>query len=204
MVVFMKSIKHFAHVSQGLVISGRGAGAQRGDWVLHMVESSDVRDGWLGLANLRKISIAQNARTERHLLRPYDVLVTARAWVGQAALVPPNVSRTVAGVTLLVVRPKHPEWGVGHFLWYFLTSTVGRAELAKRITTSATINSLSAKNLGEVNVPIPSERDLERIVQLVNTSEAAYTSAIKAAHLRRETFRDAFVQEICNRSMLIS
>ncbi len=200
MIALMKLIKDLAHISQGMARSGRGAGARHGDWMLHIVESGNVQDGWLDLADLRKISVAQNARTERHLLRPFDVLVTARAWARQAALVPPTVSRTVAGVTLLVVRPKHPEWGMGHFLWYFLTSAFGRVELAKQITTSTTINSLSARSLGEVNVPVPSEHDLERIVQFVNTSEVAYTAAIAAARLRRETLRDALVQEICNRS----
>ena len=61
-------------------------------------------------------------RAERHLLRPFDLLVTARTGSVQVALVPPEVSRTVAGITLLVVRAKQPESGMGHWLWYCLTS----------------------------------------------------------------------------------
>ena len=60
-----------------------------------------MRDhGWLDLNGLREIEVASGVRTERHLLRPFDVLVTARAGAVQTALVPPGVSRTVAGVTL--------------------------------------------------------------------------------------------------------
>ena len=156
-----------------------------------------MRDhGWLDLNGLREIEVASGVRTERHLLRPFDVLVTARAGAVQTALVPPGVSRTVAGVTLLVVRPKQPESGMGHWLWYFLTSAHGRAQLARRMTVSATITSLSARNLGEVAVPVPSPRELDVVVELVEASEAAYAAALEAARLRRETLRDAIINDI--------
>ena len=177
--------------------SGRGAGVRPGDWRLRIAESGDVRGGWLGLDGLREIAVVQNARTERHLLRPFDVLVTARAGFAQAALVPPGVSRAVAGVTLLVLRPKEPESGTGHWLYYYLTSARGRARLAKRVTVSATVRTLSAKNLDAVELPPPpSPRRLDRVARLVEASETAYTAAVEAARLRRETLRDALIDEI--------
>lgn len=192
----MIPIATLAEVFQGLVRSGRGAGAREGDWALRIVESGDIHgDGWLRLEGLREVGLVQGGRTERYLLRPFDVLVTARSGSIQAALVPPDVSRTVAGVTLLVVRPRHPETGMGHWLWYFLTSAHGRAQLAKRMTVSATITSLSASSLGEIEVPVPSDRDLDAIARLVEVSEAAYESAVEAARLRREILRDALITE---------
>ena len=142
--------------------------------------------------------MVQGVRTERHLLRPLDVLVTARSGSVQVALVPPAVSRTVAGVTLLVVRAKRPESGMGHWLWYCLTSSLGRTQFAKRMTVSATLKSLSAKNLGEVRVPVPSPRDLDAVARLVEASEEAYESAIEAARLRREALRDAVIHELAH------
>ena len=124
----MKRISDLAHVSQGLAVSGRGAGARSGDWELRLAESADIADDRLELEGLRTISIQRNARTEKHLLRPYDVLVTARSQAIKVALVPPAVSRTAAGVTLLVisaaasgmgrcplalVRPQLATWSVG-------------------------------------------------------------------------------------------
>ncbi len=192
----MVTIADLAGMYQGIVRSGRGAGAREGDWAIRIVESGDVRDdGWLRLDGLREVGLVQGVRTERHLLRPFDVLVTARAGSVQVALVPPDVSRTVAGVTLLVVRPRRPETGMGHWLWYFLTSAHGRAQLAKRMTVSATITSLSASSLGEIEVPVPSERDLDAVARLVEASEAAYESAVEAARLRREILRDALIAE---------
>ena len=172
-------------------------GTRRGDWLLRVVESGDIReDGWLNLRALREIELVPSPRTERHLLRPFDVLITARTGSVQLALVPPQVSRTVAGVTLLVVRAREPESGIGHYLWYFLTSVYGRSQLVKRLTVNATITTLSASALAEVEVPPQSPRQLDLVVRLVEESEAAYASAVQAAKLRRETIRDSVIHEI--------
>ena len=165
--------------------------------MLRIVESSDLRDdGWLDLDGLREVGVVQGVRTERHLLRPFDVLVTARSGSVQIALVPPDVSRTVAGITLLVVRPKAPESGMGHWLWYFLASAEGRAQLAKRMTVTSTLKSLSARSLSEIEVPVPPARVLDVVASIVEASEAAYTESMEAARLRRETLRDAVIHEI--------
>ena len=193
----MPSIQDIAYVYQGLARAGRGAGARRGDWILRIVESSDLHDdGWLDLGGLREVGVVQGVRTERHLLRPFDVLVTARSGSVQVALVPPDVSRTVAGITLLVIRAKKPETGMGHWLWYFLTSAHGRVQLDKRMTVSATLKSLSAKSLSEIEVPVPSDRDLDVVLRLVEASEEASKESVNAARLRRETLRDSVIHEI--------
>ena len=201
----MACVADLAQIHQGLAQAGRGAGSRRGDWMLRVVESGDLRDdGWLETNGLRDVGIVRNIRTERHLLRPFDVLVTARAGSLQTALVPPGVSRTVAGVTLLVVRPKTPESGLGHWLWYFLTSSQGRAQLARRLVVSATVTTLSARSLGEVEIPLPSGRELDVVARLVEASEDAYAAAVEAARLRREALRDSVIRDIGRRAISTS
>ena len=197
----MQAISDIANIYQGLARAGRGAGARRGDWMLRIVESSDLRyGGLLDLDGLQEIGVVQGARTERHLLRPFDVLVTARSGSVQVALVPPDVSRTVAGITLLVIRAKVPGTGMGHWLWYFFSSAHGRAELEKRMNVNASLKSLSAKSLGEIDVPVPSARELDAVERIVEASEAAYTSAVEAARLRRDTLRESMIHEIAQRA----
>ena len=187
-------LREIALISQGLSRVGHGAGTRRGEWFVRVAESGDIsEDGWLSLEQLREVGVAWSHRSERHLLRPFDVLVTARAGAVQAALVPPQVSRTVAGVTLLVVRPEDPAIGMGHWLWYFLTSTFGRAEMTKRLVVSATMRSLSARSIGEIEVPVPPTGELERVARLVEASEEAFASAVQAANLRRGAVRDGVV-----------
>ena len=193
----MTPVTTFAKVSQGLARVGRGAGARPGNWRLRMVESGDIReDGWLDLRGLREVGVVQSIRTEKHLLRPYDVLVTARGGSIHVVLIPPKVSRTVAGITLLVVRPNEPESGIGHWLWYFLSSTHGKSQIHKRLTINATVTSLSAANLSQIKVPLPSPHQLDHVTRLVEASEAAYETAIEAARLRRSALQDAIISQI--------
>ena len=186
-----------ADVSQGIALAGRGAGARTGDWSLKVAESGDLEDScWLNLNGLKQVQVMRSARTERHLLRPYDVLVSARAGTIQTALVPPGVSRTAAGITLLVVRPHQPDIGMGHFLWYFLSSSVGRVQLAKRQTVAATTISLSARSVGEIEIPMPAPRTLDQLARIVEVSEDVYMQATLALQLRRELLRDSIINNI--------
>lgn len=191
----MKPLAAIARVTQGLARSGRGAGARSGEWRLRVVAAGDIDDGWLVIDGLREVWVELNPRTERHLLQPYDVLVAARGRENRAALVPPSVSRTVAGVTLLVVRPHDPGLGMGHYLWCFLTSAFGEVQI-RRAARGATVPVLTAGSMAEVMVPVPSTRELDLFAQLVEASEEAYASAIHAARLRRETLRDALIREV--------
>ena len=101
----MPRIADIAAVSQGMPAFGGRPGMLPGDETLQMVESGDLRDAcWVDLDGLKEIKVHHSATIERHRLQPYDVLVTARAGYIQASLVPRGVSRTVASVTLLVVR----------------------------------------------------------------------------------------------------
>ena len=190
-------ISNIAKVTQGLSTFGRGAGVRPGEWKLRMVESSDLDDScWVGLDGQKEIQVELNPSTERHLLRPYDVLVTARAGYVQAALVPPDVERMVASVTLLVARTHHPEFGMGHYLWYFLTSSLGQAQLQRRLTVGPTVTSLSASNLSEVKLSVPSAQKLNQIARFVDASEIAYSATLKAARIGRAAIRDAIIGEI--------
>lgn len=183
-----------ADVNQGMANFGGRPGMIPGIETYHLVESSDLRDaGWINLDGLKEIQIHHGATIERHLLRPYDVLVTARAGTVQVGMVPPGVSRTVASVTLLVVRPHDRDRGMGHYIWYFLRSAWGQAQLKRRVTISSTMTMLSASNLGEVELLIPSPQQLDRIATLVEASEAAYSWAVEAARLRRDAVGDSII-----------
>ena len=189
-----------AMIRDGIARSGRGAGARRGDWRLHIVESGNVSDdGWLDLDGLREDGFARNIRTERHLLRPLDLLLTARAETPRIALIPTDISRSVAGATLLVVRPHRPETGISYWLWYYLTSAYGRAQLSRHRTRGGSLTWLSRRRLAELQVPVPAATEVAAMVRLVDAAEAAYTASAEAARLRREVLRDALVGDIVRR-----
>lgn len=184
-----------AEIRQGMAVAGRTGGARRGDWPLRVVESADIIDDRVDIGGLREIEVKRDTRTEKHLLRPFDVLVTARSQAVKVALVPPEVSRTVASSTLLVVRASDAGAGVAHYLWYYLSSTRGRAEMAARLTATS-LPTLSAKALGAVPVTLPPAGDLRRLVGLIEASEASRDAALAAARIRHDVLRDAIIAAI--------
>ena len=189
-------LRDLASITQGIATSGKGAGARQGEWNVHVVESRDIEADALWLDGLRTIGIERNPRTEKHLLRPYDVLVTARSQSVKVALVPPQATRTVAASTLLVIRPFSPETGIAHYLWYYLTSQHGRGVVEASVALGATIPSLSAAALGEVDVPLPTPQDMHLLAGFIEASEEAYAASISAANLQRQALRDSIVAKI--------
>ncbi|MXW98455.1 MAG: hypothetical protein F4Z89_07515 [Acidimicrobiaceae bacterium] len=163
--------------------------------MVRVVDSADIVDDRLHMDGLRNVLIRQSVRTAAHLLEPWDILVTARSPSVKVALVPPGASRTVASTTLLVVRTADAGTGLAHFLWYYLTSSHGRAEVAARYTTT-TIPTLSARALGEVPVVVPPPRDLPRFADLVEASTASRDAALEAVHARHDVVRDSVISAI--------
>ena len=178
-----------ADIRQGMVMGGRGAGARPGDWELHVVESADIVDDRLDLSRLRSIRVQQDVRSEAHLLNPCDVLVTGRSHAVKVALVPDNVHLTVAGATLLVVRA-NPWTGLAPFLWYYLSSAIGRRQAEGRISAT-TIPTLTVRELGELQVPAPPPDELHRLAELIRSTETSRATALEAVKLRHDLVRDA-------------
>ena len=79
------------------------------------------------------------------------------------------------------------------------TAAAPRPSIPAVMTASATVTSLSAGSVGEIEVLVPSERDLNAIARLLEASEAAYASAVEAARLHREILRDALIAEFGHR-----
>ena len=187
----MKLVR-LANVRQGMVMVGSGAGARPGDWKLQLVESADIVNDHVCLEGLREVEVRRDARSEKHLLRPHDILITARSHTVKVALVPPHVSRTVAGATLLVVRAHRRYEGLAQFLWYYLSSTVGRARVAARLTATA-LPTLSVRALRDVPVPVPPWDRLSRTAVLIEAAEESRTAALEAVRLRHDVVRDAII-----------
>ncbi len=172
----------------------RLAGARKGDWQVKVASVGDIQDDRLDLGNLGTVGMEWNAKTEKHLLQPDDVLVSARSTIVKAALVPPPSVRVVADATLLVVRAR--ETDLGPYLWWYLTSALGRRQVYARMKGSTTLLFLAARSLAEIELPVPEGMELNEISSLVETSERAYRAATEAAQLRRTIFRDAVIDRL--------
>jgi hypothetical protein len=179
-----------ATVRQGLSRSGRSAAARAGDWQVELISGNNIREDRLS-GPFELILIPRNDLTKKHLLDPYDVLVTGKSTSAKAAYVPPSVGPAVANSTLLVVRPLDRD--VGLFVWWYLTSSEGRAQLETRMVASVTLSSLPPSALANLEVPLPSRSRLRKFAELIEASERAYGAAREAAELRRSAVRTALI-----------
>lgn len=188
----MTTVADIADVRQGMGTAGRAVGSRPGDWLIRVVESANILDDHLCMRGLSQIEVKRDHRSEAHLLEPHDILVTARSPAVKVALVPAGVNRTVASSTLLVMRTTDAGNGLAHFLWYYLTSTYGRAEVASRFTATS-LPTLSARALGDVPIVVPDPDELRRLADLIEATEASREAAMEAVRVRHDVLRDSIM-----------
>jgi hypothetical protein len=188
-------LSQIADVRTGPSRSGRSAAGRPGDLRVGLISGTDIGDDRLSTP-LPVVSIPRNELTEKHLLYPYDVVVTGKSTTVKAAYVPPELGPSIANSTLVVVHPHDPDLGI--FLWWFLTSLQGRKELESRMMGSATIASLPPAAVSRIQVPMPDRRRLRQLTEMIEASERAYWSAREAAEQRRTALRAALVHELTN------
>ncbi len=135
----MRRLSDVTTVKQGLSRSGRSAAARPGDWEVELISGNNIQEDRLS-DPFELILIPHTDLTEKHLLEPYDVLVTGKSTSAKAAYVPSSIGRAVANSTRLVVRPSDQD--IGLFVWWYLTSSEGRAQVETRMVASATLSSL--------------------------------------------------------------
>lgn len=190
-------LSDIAIVRLGLSRSGRSAAARPGDWEVHLISGNNIREDRLS-GPFELIRIPHNSLTEKHLLEPYDVLVTGKSTSAKAAYVLPSIARAVANSTLLVIRPSDRD--IGLFVWWYLTSSEGRAQLETRMVASATLSSLAPSALARLEIPLPSRSRLGEFAELIEASERAYRAAREAAELRRSAVRAALIRRLTTES----
>lgn len=184
-------IWEIAEVRQGMSRSGRSAGARPGEVTVRLVSGNNLEDDRIVVEGLEEIQIDVNRLTEKHLLRPGDVVVTGKSTAVKAAYVLEDIGKAVANSTMIVVRPWEADMGL--YLWWFMTSTRGREMVESLMVASATLSSLPPRALASLEVPKPLPHDLPMLGELIRESEKAYWTAKEAAALRRIAVRDYII-----------
>ena len=187
-------IGDIATVRQGLSRSGRSMGARPGVARVLLVSGTNIQDDQIVEAGLETILIHESEFTAKHLLRPYDVVVTGKSTAVKAAYVSPTIGGAIANSTLIVVSPQDADMGL--YLWWFLTSCEGRRAVESRMVAGITLSSLLPSALADMEVPLPSPAQLRLLGQLIEVSERAYRIAIEAARIRRSAVRDYLMQRL--------
>jgi restriction endonuclease S subunit len=176
--------------------SGRAAGARRGDVPVRLVSGLNIRDDRLFVNDLEEINVDHTVLTRKHLLEPYDVVLSGKSTALKAAYVPPGIGRAVANSTMVVLQPLDAD--IGLYLWWLITSRRGRELFESVIERGATLWSLPPQAVAGLKIPVPPAAELRLLARLIEESERAYWASRDAADLRRTALRDHITSRLLN------
>jgi len=133
------------------------------------VQAQDIPAyGYIHSANKEALFDLGSAKASSYFIRPDDVLVTFKGTIGKAGIareVPDNKEGGwIAGQSLAILRSKCPDLYPPKALLTYLRSDIGQA-LLKHMAVGATIPSIQLSALKELEIPVPSADEMNRMVQ---------------------------------------
>jgi type I restriction enzyme, S subunit len=133
---------------------------------IHLVRTTDIRDGEMDLRHTRKISRETYEYWARRLPpKAGDIFFTREAPMGEAAIVPDGQTVCLGQRSMLIRL--FPELFNNRFLLYVIRSP----GFQKRMVASAigmTVKHLRVGGVEDLMVPVPPKDEQDRIVQLVD------------------------------------
>lgn len=150
-------------------------------------------DGIYVSDTLRKISDEGLNNSSAKLLPVNSIILSSRAPIGHLAINSKPLATNQGCKGLIPKKNVQPE-----FLYYFLSKSV---ELLNSLGTGATFKELSGSKLGEVEIPIPTLSEQQRIVSLIakafSSIAKAKTNAEQNLKNARELF-ESYLQDVFN------
>ncbi len=132
--------------------------------------------------HLSRISIKTNADT--YLVHNNDILISTRGTIGKTALVTNIEDNTVPNANLAILRAISDKVNMT-WLMKYLVSPLGQFEL-QQASTGTTIDTISTKDLGKIQVPLIPLDQQNQAIQKFETTEAKL-HAEKAKLLKKFT-----------------
>lgn len=146
----------------------------------------------LNLDNLTDIDVSERD-VEKYRVQSGDLLVSSRSTSLRSAIVPERAGGLLINATLLGVRSTTI---LPRLLAAWFESPEGMLEL-ENISQSGTHQmNITVSGLGKIMVPVPDLDVQRRLVDLLETADAAYKSAIQAAEDRRRIANEVVVNNM--------
>lgn len=154
------------------------------------VHGYNVRDGWLDLSDLKKMSVASSAMLSRSRLRSGDVLVVRAGYPGRAAVVTPELAGgNCASVLLLRTRLDRL---VPEYLSAFFNAPQGKS-LVDQAQYGAAQGVINLGDVVSFPIPVPSvdeqSRRVLRLSEHLSQNEALVEAARRGVDLLEERKR---------------
>jgi type I restriction enzyme S subunit len=173
-----------------------------GDWVeskdqdsngqVRLTQLADVGDGEFRSRSDRWMNDEQASRLNVNFLRPGDLLMARMPDpLGRTCMVPENIGRAVTVVDVAIIRITRKDVNPKFVMW--LLNSPGIRQQIEMLASGTTRRRITRKNLGTIDLPIPSIDEQNKIVELLEDHlsrlDAALShveqSRVKAAQFRQ-------------------
>jgi type I restriction enzyme S subunit len=138
---------------------------------------------------------------ERFAVSPGDLIMSCAGTIGEVAQVPDGSPPGVINQALMLIKPSAEIYS-GYIKKYLMSATFQKA-LQEGAKGSALKNAASVSTLKEINIPLPSLADQERIVKALDDTEVLFAAGQECRvarkneldRLRKAMFKSAFTGE---------
>lgn len=159
------------------------------------VQAQDIPQyGYIQNASKETVFDLNSPKASSYFIRPNDVLMTFKGTIGKTGFASniPAAEETgwIAGQSLAILRSRAPEMYPPKALLVFLRSEMGQA-LINRIAVSATIPSIQLSALKDLEIPIPSKEEMNKMTQSFE-QEILIESEIEQLRARQATLASDF------------
>lgn len=133
---------------------------------IHLVRTTDIRDGRMDLIKTRKISEETYAYWARRMApKAGDIFFTREAPMGEAAIVPEG-ERVCLGQRTMLIR-LFPELFSNRYLLYVIQSPSFQARMIEA-AIGMTVKHLRVGGVEDLMIPVPPRDEQNRIVEIVD------------------------------------
>lgn len=133
---------------------------------IHLVRTTDIRNGRMDLTKTRKVSSETYAFWARRMPpKPGDIFFTREAPMGEAAIVPDG-EKVCLGQRTMLIRP-FQEYVSNRFLLYTILSPSFQARMVKS-AIGMTVKHLRVGDVEDLLLPVPPKFEQDRIVKVLD------------------------------------
>ena len=183
-----------------------------GDWVeskdqdsngeVRLTQLADVGDGEFRSRSDRWMNDEQASRLNVNYLRPGDLLMARMPDpLGRTCMVPENIGRAVTVVDVAIIRITRKDVNPKFVMW--LLNSPGIRQQIEMLASGTTRRRITRKNLGTINLPMPSFEEQNKIVELLEDHLSRLDAAladVKQAKIRAAQFRNVYIDNFLERA----
>ena len=129
------------------------------------LQGTNIHDGKISDETAFYVTQAFNQKHSKNILKSNDILVVQSGHVGECAVVGDNYAGS--NCHALIIMSNGGECA-SDYICQYINSDDGKKKIAA-ITTGNTIKHILASSIANIEVPLPSKKDQQRIAELLNS-----------------------------------